>query len=66
MKIAQIKEMKTGELKKFVEEKKAQALSFRFDISSNQLKNVRLYRQTRKAIARALTVIAQRAGEEQK
>lgn len=59
MKIAEIKDMKKEELKKFVEEKRALAVKLRFDIAAKQLKNHREYRETRKEIARALTVLGQ-------
>lgn len=49
--------MKLAELKTFVEEKKAEAVKLRFDIASRQVKNHRDYRNTRKDIAKALTVI---------
>ncbi|KKU55169.1 MAG: 50S ribosomal protein L29 [Candidatus Moranbacteria bacterium GW2011_GWE1_49_15] len=57
MKIGEIKDMKKEELKKFIEEKRALAVKLRFDIASKQLKNHREYRNTRKDIARALTVL---------
>lgn len=57
MKIAQIREMKIGELKAFVEEKRTEAVKLRFDIAARQIKNHRDYRNTRKDIAKALTVI---------
>ena len=57
MKTKQIREMKLAELKAFVEEKKAEAVKLRFDIASRQIKNHRDYRNARKDIAKALTVI---------
>ncbi len=59
MKIGEIKDMKKEELKKFIEEKRALAVKLRFDIAAKQLKNHREYRNTRKEIARALTVLGQ-------
>lgn len=55
-KIQQIRDMKKGELEKFVEEKKSQGTALRFDIAAKQVKNHREYRKTRKDIAKALTV----------
>jgi len=55
-KIQQIRDMKKGELEKFVEEKKTQGVTLRFDIAAKQVKNHREYRKTRKDIARALTI----------
>lgn len=57
MKIGEIKDMKKEELKKFIEEKRALAVKLRFDIAAKQLKNHREYRNTRKEIARALTIL---------
>lgn len=57
MKTGQIREMKIEELKAFVAEKKAEAVKLRFDIAARQIKNHRDYRNTRKDIARALTII---------
>lgn len=57
MKIKQIREMKTEELKKFVEEKKSQGVTLRFDIAAKQIKNHREYRLIRKDIAKAITVL---------
>jgi large subunit ribosomal protein L29 len=59
MKIAEIKEMNIEQLKKLVDEKRTEAVKLRFDISMRQLKNNRQYREVRKDIARALTVIKQ-------
>ncbi len=55
-KIQQIRDMKAGELEKFVEEKKSQGVTLRFDIAAKQVKNHREYRKTRKDIAKALTI----------
>lgn len=63
MKIAEIKDMKKEELRKFVEEKRALAVKLRFDIAAKQLKNHREYRNTRKEIARALTVLGELENE---
>lgn len=57
MKIKQIKEMKTEELKKFIEEKKSQGVMLRFDIAAKQVKNHREYRTIKKDIAKAITVL---------
>ena len=59
MKIAEIKEMNIEQLKKLVDEKRTEAVKLRFDISMRQVKNNRQYREVRKDIARALTVIKQ-------
>lgn len=59
MKTAQIREMKIEELKAFIEEKRAEAVKLRFDIASRQAKNHRQYREIRKDIAKAMTVIGE-------
>ena len=62
-KISEIREMKRDELKKFIEEKKALAVKLRFDIAAKQLKNHREYRNARKEIAQAMTVLGQLENE---
>lgn len=57
MKIQEIRDMKKEELKKFIEEKRALAVKLRFDIATKQIKNNKEYNQTRKDIARALTIL---------
>jgi ribosomal protein L29 len=57
MKIAQIREMKTEELKKFIDDAKAKAVVLQFDIAAKQQKNHRELRNTKKDIAKALTVL---------
>lgn len=52
-----IEEMGKSELEKFIEDKVAKATKLRFDISSKQIKNHREYRNIKKDIARAITVI---------
>ncbi len=59
MKIGEIRDMKIEELKKFIEDKRALAVKLRFDIAAKQLKNHREYRNARKEIAQALTVLGQ-------
>jgi len=59
MKIAEIKGMNGEQLKKFVDEKRTEAVKLRFDISMRQVKNNREYRTVKKDIARALTIIKQ-------
>lgn len=52
-----IEEMGKSELEKFIEDKVAKATKLRFDISSKQIKNHREYRNIKRDIARAITVI---------
>ena len=60
MKIAEIRDMNIGQLKKFIDEKRAAAVKLRFDIASRQLKNHREYREAKKDIARALTILKEK------
>jgi ribosomal protein L29 len=57
MKLKELKEKNIEELKKLLGERKEQARKLRFDIASKQVKNVRDYRNTKKEIARILTLI---------
>ena len=57
MKIQEIRDMNTEQLKKLVSEKQTQAVKLKFDISARQLKNHRQYRTIKKDIAKALTII---------
>lgn len=64
MKIQEIKDMNIEQLKKLVDEKRTHAVKLRFDIAARQLKNHREYRSVKKDIAKALTVLKQRADQE--
>lgn len=57
MKTRELREMNKNELARLLEDKKAKAVSLRFDISSKQLKNNREYRNTKKDIAKILTLL---------
>lgn len=50
-------EMEKAEIEKFLEEQRAKMTKLRFDISSKQIKNHREYRNTKKNIAKALTIL---------
>ena len=52
-----IEEMEKSEIEKFLEDAQAKMTKLRFDISSKQIKNHREYRNVKKNIARALTVL---------
>lgn len=60
MDIKEIRDMNIEQLKKLVEEKRAQAVRLKFDISARQLKNHRQYREIRKDIAKILTMIKEK------
>lgn len=57
MKIKELREKNIEELKKLLGEKKDHARKLRFDITSKQVKDNREYRNTKKEIARILTLI---------
>jgi large subunit ribosomal protein L29 len=57
MKIQELKEKEKAELEKLLAEKKEKARELRFSISSKQIKNNRELRNTKKEIARILTLI---------
>lgn len=57
MKIKELREKNMEELKKLLSEKREQSRKLRFDIASKQVKNNREYRNTKKDIARILTLI---------
>lgn len=57
MRTKELRELNKNELARLLEEKKAKAVSLRFDISSKQLKNNREYRNTKKDIAKILTLL---------
>lgn len=60
MKTKDIRELSKNELEKLLEEKKTKAVQLRFDIYSKQLKNNKEYQNTRKDIARILTLMKER------
>lgn len=56
-KIKELREKSLGELKKLLDEKRAYVRKLRFDVVAKQIKNTRDLRNTRKIIARILTLI---------
>ena len=56
-KISELRNMNIEQLKKLVDEKRAQVVKLKFDIATKQVKNHRQYRDIKKDIARALTLI---------
>jgi len=50
-------EMSKPEIEKFLEDTQAKMIKLRFDISSKQIKNHREYRNIKRDIARAMTVL---------
>lgn len=58
-KIKELREKNKNELEKLLVEKREQARKLRFDIASKQIKNSRGLRNTKKDIARILTLIGE-------
>jgi len=57
MKIKELREKNIEELSKLLSEKKDHLRKLRFDVASKQIKNVREIRNTRKDVAKILTLI---------
>lgn len=57
IKIKELREKSTEELKRLLSEKRAHVRKLRFDVAAKQIKNTRDLRNTRKTIARILTLI---------
>jgi ribosomal protein L29 len=66
MKIGNMRDMSEGELKKFIDEQRSQAVKLRFDIATRKTTDHREYRDARKAIARALTIVSERKKQSDK
>jgi ribosomal protein L29 len=61
MKISEIRDMNSEQLKKLVQEKRTEAVKLKFDISARQLKNHRQYRKTKKDISKILTILKEKS-----
>lgn len=61
MKISEIRDMNIEQLKKLVDEKRTEAVKLKFEISARQLKNHRQYRKVKQDIAKALTILKEKA-----
>jgi large subunit ribosomal protein L29 len=57
MKIKEIKDKNVEELKKLLNEKRETVRKSRFDIAAKQVKNIREIRNSKKDIARVLTIL---------
>lgn len=57
MKIKELREKNVEELKKILQEKREHTRALRFDIASKQIKNVKDLKNTKKDIAKILTLI---------
>ncbi|MCD6528361.1 50S ribosomal protein L29 [bacterium] len=57
MKIKELRQKSKKELEKLLEEKREKLRSLRFDLVSGKVKNIREIRETKKDIARILTLL---------
>lgn len=64
MKPAEIREMKTEELVKKVQELREDSLRLRFKLSTGELEDTSVIKKTRKDIARIETILAERRKQE--
>lgn len=64
MKMTEIKELKTDEIKKKIQEEEDNLVDLRFSLELKQLSNTAKIKATRKDIARLKTVLRQRELEE--
>lgn len=62
MKAKELREMNIEEIKKLIEEKKGKVAKIRFDIVSKQIKGHREHRNSKRLIARALTILKEKSG----
>lgn len=57
MKIKELRQKSNDELFKLLQDKKSQAVQFKINIASGNVKNVKELRETKKDIARILTLL---------
>ena len=60
MKILEIRDLNIEQIKKLIAEKQSQAVKLRCDIAARQLKNHREYRELKKDVARAMTILKEK------
>ncbi|HOX21503.1 MAG TPA: 50S ribosomal protein L29 [Candidatus Paceibacterota bacterium] len=60
MKTKELQKLTDAELKKALEQNQERLRSLRFDLASGKVKNVREIRETRKTVARVLTLLKER------
>ncbi len=63
MKAKKIREMNEGEIQNFLRESEEKALKVKFDIVSKQVKDNQSYKNSRKDIARAITIMREKQKE---
>ena len=59
METSELRQKPKGELEKALQDNREKLQQLRFDLSAGKVKNVREIRQTRKEIARILTILKQ-------
>ncbi len=60
MKISELRQKSTGELKKTLQVNREKLRQLNFDLASGKVKNVREVRKVKKEIARILTLLCQK------
>ena len=60
MKTNELKQKSINELEKMLQERREKLRQLNFDLASGKVKNVRSVRQTKKDIARILTILCQK------
>lgn len=63
MKAKKIREMNEGEIQNFLRDSEEKALKVKFDIVSKQVKDNQSYKNSRKDIARAITIMREKQKE---
>ena len=59
MKIKELRQISTEELKKMMKDDREKLRQFRFDLATGKVKNIREIRQVRKDIAKIMTLLKQ-------
>jgi len=58
--IKELRSKNAGELSRDLSEKREALRRFRFELASGRIKNIRMIRETRRSIAKILTVLAEK------
>ncbi len=63
MKAAELRRISTSELESLLRKKREDLRQFRFDLAAGKVKNIKDIRETRKDIARILTILRERKNQ---
>ena len=61
MRVKELRTQSRGELEKLLQKRRSGALNFRFRVLGGRVKNIRELRDTRKDIARILTILKEKS-----